>query len=120
MKASSDGAIAHNNNSFLDCSKNNIIFSDKLINGQKVSIPIDVRLYELRYTTSIHLTLTVISEEYYQLLRSLATLNKTNDGFFPEALQVYSNVQNGHGLWAAKSSKTITLDIFDLELFNYE
>jgi hypothetical protein len=96
-----------------------IIFSDKIINGQKVSIPIDLQLSELRYTTKIHLTLTAISEEYYQLLRSLATLAKTNDGFFPEALQVYGNVHNGHGLWAAKSSKIITLDISELELFNY-
>jgi len=77
-------------------------------------------LYDPRITNSIHLTLTSISEEYYQLLRSLATLAKSKDGFFPEALQVYSNVHNGHGLWAAKSSKTITLDIFDLDLFNYE
>lgn len=100
--------------------KTHIFFSDKLFNGRELSIPVDLSLYEFRNTSKIHLTLTAISEEYYQLLRSLATLNKTKEGFFSEALQVYSNVQNGHGLWAAKSSKTITLDISELNLFNYE
>lgn len=100
--------------------KTHIVFSDKLFNGQKVSIPVDLSLYDFRNTTRIHLTLTAISDEYYLLLRSLATLAKTNDGFFPEALQLYSNVHNGHGVWAAKSSKTISLDISELDLFNYE
>lgn len=97
-----------------------IIFSDKLFNGQKASIPIDLSSYNARYTKYIHLTLTSISEEYYQLLRSLATLSKSDNGVFPEALQVYSNIHNGQGIWGAKSSKTVTLDITELNLFNNE
>jgi len=95
-----------------------IIFSDKLFNGQKASIPIDLSLFDARYTTHIHLTLTSISEEYYQLLRSLATLSKSENSLFPEALQMYSNIHNGHGIWGAKSSRTVTLDITGNNLFD--
>ncbi|HKM94719.1 MAG TPA: DUF4249 domain-containing protein [Prolixibacteraceae bacterium] len=98
-----------------------LIFSDKLFNGQKLLIPLDVKINGQRDTGHVfHLTLTSISEEYYQMLRSLTASDKSENGFFPEALQVYGNVHNGHGLWAAKSSKTITLDISELDLFNYE
>lgn len=98
-----------------------LYFTDKLINGHKVSIPLDVKINGQRDTRHVlHLTLTAISEEYYQMLRSLAAFEKTNNDFFPEALQLYSNVHNGHGVWAAKSSKTISLDISELDLFNYE
>jgi hypothetical protein len=101
-------------------SERGLIFSDKLINGQKITIPIDINLYMPQNTTQVHLTLTAVSEEYYQLLRSLATREKNGEGFFPEAIQVYSNVYNGHGVWAAKSSKSVSLDISGLDLFNYE
>jgi hypothetical protein len=100
-------------------SESGFIFSDKLTNGQKITIPIDINLFSPHKTTQVHLTLTAISEEYYQLLRSIATLEKNGEGFFPEALQLYGNVNNGHGIWAAKSSRTISLDISELDLFNY-
>jgi hypothetical protein len=106
--------------SYYHVSEDELIFSDKLFNGEKVTIPVDLSLFELRNTICIHLSLTAISEEYFQLLRSLAAYRKSERGIFPEALQVYSNVNNGQGIWAAKSSKTITLDISELELFNYE
>lgn len=91
-----------------------IIFSDKLFNGQIITIPVDLILPMYNNTTQVHLTLTAISEEYYQLIRSLATRERNGEGFFPEALKVYSNVHNGHGLWAAQSGKTVTLDISPL------
>lgn len=95
-----------------------IIFSDKLFNGQKITIPIDINLYTPQNTTQVHLMLTAISEEYYQLIRSLATRERNANGFFPEALQVYGNVHNGHGTWGAKSSRTVSIDISELNLFN--
>lgn len=105
---------------FYNVYKTGIIFSDKLFIGQKITIPVDLRLFMYMNTTSVHLTLTAISEDYYQLLRSLATREKNGEGFFPEALQLFGNVNNGHGVWAAKSSKTVSLDISGLGLFNYE
>jgi hypothetical protein len=113
--------FAQNNidwDSYYRVSQSELIFSDKLFNGQKATIPVDLRLFEHINTTFVHLTLTAISEEYYQLLRSLAAYNQSERGFFPEALQVYSNVHNGHGIWAAKSAKTISLDVSDLHFLN--
>jgi hypothetical protein len=99
-------------------SETSLIFSDKVFNGQKASIPIDLSMYGYKNTTHIHLALTSISEEYYQLFRSLATLIKTENSLFPDALQVYSNIHSGHGIWGAKSSKTVSLDITGNNLFN--
>ena len=85
-----------------------IIFSDKLFNGQKITIPVDLILPMYNKTTQVHLTLTAISEEYYQLIRSLATRERNGEGF-SRSLKVYSNVHNGHGLWAHVGP--VTLDI---------
>jgi hypothetical protein len=102
-------------------SEHELYFSDKLFNGQKVSIPLDVKIYGQRDTRHVlHLTLTSISGEYNQMLRSLAGYEKSNNGFFPEALQLYGNINNGLGIWGAKSSRTVSLDISGLDLFNYE
>ncbi|MDA3927436.1 MAG: DUF4249 domain-containing protein [Prolixibacteraceae bacterium] len=93
-------------------SQKEIIFSDKLFNGQQISIPIDIadgRWWS--HTTQIHLHVTVISEEYYQLLRSFAALSKTRDQLFSDGIQIYGNIKNGQGIWAAKSSKSISLDV---------
>lgn len=98
-------------------SQKEVIFSDKLFNGQKATIPIDLQLDGYKNTTSVQLTLTVISEEYYQMLRSIVTLQKNNNGFIPDPLQMYSNVQNGHGAWASMSSKTVSLDVSLVDLF---
>lgn len=104
---------------FYGVSETGIIFSDKLFNGQKATIPIDLYLYGYKYTTSVQLTLTAISAEYYQMLRSIVTLKKNNDSFLPEPLQMYSNVHNGHGVWAAMSSRTVSLDVSLVDFFNY-
>jgi hypothetical protein len=104
--------------SYYRVSESELIFSDKLFNGQKATIPVDLVLFEHKNTTFVHLTLTAISKEYYQLLRSLAAYNQSERGFFPEAIQVYSNVHNGQGVWAAKSSKTISADVSDLKFSN--
>jgi hypothetical protein len=83
-------------------SQKEIIFSDKLFNGQQISIPIDIadgRWWS--HTTQIHLHVTVISEEYYQLLRSFAALSKTRDQLFSDGIQIYGNIKNGQGIWAA-------------------
>jgi hypothetical protein len=98
-------------------SQKEVIFSDKLFNGQKATIPIDLQLYGYKNTTSVQLTLTAISEEYYQMLRSIVTLQKNNNSFIPDPLQMYSNVQNGHGVWASMSSKTVSLDVSLVDLF---
>lgn len=94
-----------------------VVFSDKFFNGQKITVPLDFYLWNMEYTTKLSLTLTAISEEYYQLLRSLAAKKKNDEGFFPEPLQMYSNVENGQGVWAAKASKTISLEINGAQLF---
>lgn len=91
-----------------------LIFSDKLFNGQKVTIPIDLNVSDFKNTTQVHLTLTAISEEYYLFLRSMAAYRKSENGFFPEALQMYSNVVNGQGVWASKTSKSLSLDVSEL------
>jgi hypothetical protein len=114
------GQLSYDWETFYNVYERGIIFSDKLFNGQKITITTDINLYTPQNTTQVHLMLTAISEEYYQLIRSLATRERSKDGFFPEALQLYGNVYNGHGVWAAKSSKTVSLDISGLDLLNYE
>jgi hypothetical protein len=101
-------------------SKSEIIFSDKLFNGQKVTLPVDTYFSDDSRIISNYLTLTAISEEYYQMLRAFATREKNANAVFPEALQMYSNVKNGHGVWGAKSSKTVSLDITGMNLFTNE
>jgi len=113
------GQLSYDWETFYSVYEREIIFSDILFNGEKITIPIDIKLYTPQNTTQVHLMLTAISEEYYQLIRSLATRERNTNGFFPDALQLYSNVHHGHGVWAAKSSKTVSLDISELDLVNY-
>lgn len=98
---------------------NEIIFGDKLFNGKTITVPIDLSLSTmLQDTKKVFIILTTISEDYYQLLRSLAALTKNADGFFPESLDVFSNINNGQGVWAAKSSKTIAIQVDGQRIYN--
>ena len=57
--------------------------------------------------SGIHLQVLYISEAYYQYLKSARLHDYTLDNPFAEPLNVYGNVENGYGIFAGYSSRTL-------------
>lgn len=84
-----------------------LFFSDRYFNGQKFVLPLEIAIHNLRKEMVLYLSITAISSEYSQLVRSAAAYEKTNQAMFSEPLQLYSNVENGLGYWVAQNPVTI-------------
>lgn len=108
-------------------------FTDENINGRTHSIPLRFRVYGTNRTDttvtssayyinheehSYYLQVVSYNRDTYRYLRTAqAASDENNDlSIFSEPTQVYSNINNGIGIFGAKSSKVIKLDIPDIEM----
>lgn len=103
--------------------RNAIVFSDKMINGQKHSIDLIVKeesvflLPEDHYIISppgsynvtrqtIYFKLCSINEEYYKYIQSLLLYSKNYGNPLAEPVMVNSNVEGGYGMFSGAAIST--------------
>ncbi len=86
-------------------------FSDALFDGESHEIEISSvnLLVEASLERVIWLQVRHISEAYYRHLKSALLHETTVDNPFAEPFRVYSNVENGYGIFAGYSSQTFEL-----------
>lgn len=82
-------------------------FKDALFDGQTHAIELDN--YNVAEHTRVYVQVLYVSETYYEYLRSAKLHESTQDNPFAEPLSVYSNVENGYGIFAGYSSQTFEL-----------
>ena len=97
------------------------LFNDILFNGQTKSLEIslpneDYYLNEAGYIWSyrvigLRFYLHNISQDYYYYRRSLELYNQANGNPFAQPVQVYSNIENGFGIFAGAQ-----VNYFDIDL----
>ena len=97
------------------------LFNDILFNGQSKSLEIslpneDYFWNEAGYIWSyrnigLRFYLHNISQDYYYYRRSLELYNQASDNPFAQPVQVYSNIENGFGIFAGAQ-----VNYFDIEL----
>lgn len=95
------------------------LFNDLLFNGQNKSLEIEIPNYnetgnEIGYqwsykTLSLRLYLHNISKSYYYYRTSLELYQSASGNPFAQPVQVYSNIENGFGVFAGSQ-----ISIFDL------
>lgn len=91
-----------------------VLFTDGLFNGQIKSIELDLRSWvsqDIVDDYNIILELSSLDKSYYQYKMSKQKENDS-DGFFGgEPVQIYSNVQNGLGVFVGKTTDTYLIEI---------
>ncbi|NOZ46575.1 MAG: DUF4249 domain-containing protein [Chlorobi bacterium] len=93
-----------------------LFFNDELFNGQKYTLSAIYRIIlspviHEDYTLYVHLN--SVSENYYNYKRKLYQYNQNSDGLWNnsgEAVQIFSNVENGYGIFAGYSSYIDTIN----------
>ncbi len=86
-----------------------IIFNDNVINGQTYTLNIDFDKY-FSDSTMFHFNLYSISSDYYLYLKSLNKQRESiGGGPFTEAVQVYTNINNGVGIFAGINKSTYSI-----------
>lgn len=86
-------------------------FSDALFDGESHEIELtssDLAL-EAGLERVIRIQVRYVSEAYFRHLESALLHEQTQDNPFAEPARVYSNVENGYGIFAGYSSKTFEL-----------
>lgn len=97
------------------------LFNDLLFNGQTKSLEISIPnndwnwgeagfIYSYRYI-GLRFYLYNISQDYYYYRRSLELYNQTNGNPFAQPVQVFSNIQNGFGIFGGAQ-----VNYFDIDL----
>ncbi len=86
-------------------------FKDVLFDGESH----EIELSSARYTVAASLERRIwvevrfVSETYYRHLRSALLHNTTVDNPFAEPVRIYSNIENGYGIFAGYSARTFEL-----------
>jgi hypothetical protein len=88
-----------------------LIFGDKLFNGQEKTIRFNFyhpfEYYGEDEESSINITLIAMNKETYLYFRSMKK-NSSSD-FFSEPVKVYSNIENGYGIFGTLNYSTFVL-----------
>jgi len=92
------------------------IFKDELFNGTQYTIDLLVEEFFFdgvkENIEEIYISISKISEEYYWYETSYqAYVSSQNNQFFSQPVQVYTNIENGLGIFAGFSNQTDTLQI---------
>lgn len=86
-------------------------FKDALFDGESHEVEISSPNYQVEVSPERRIWVQVrhISEAYYKHLRSALLHKTTDDNPFAEPVRMYSNVENGYGIFAGYSSQTFEL-----------
>ena len=84
------------------------VFSDALFSGKTYKMTVFVDYF--RDEPNLSVLLSVISEDYYWYVRSDEKRQDSHDNLFAEPVQMYSNVQNGLGIFAGFISSRVPVD----------
>ncbi len=84
-------------------------FRDTLFDGSTHEIELSTDFAGGPDFSEIRLQVLYISEAYYEYLKTARLHHDTLDNPFAEPLNVYSNVENGYGIFAGYSSQTFEL-----------
>ncbi len=86
-------------------------FQDALFDGESHAIELSLTHFEVEADLEriIWLQVRYVSETYFRHLKSALLHKHTQDNPFAEPASVYSNVENGYGIFAGYSSKTFEL-----------
>ncbi len=89
---------------------NNILISNESIDSQLIEFPFYIEWSNLSKDAELKVIVRRIDEAYFRFRQSIKSYHETSGNPFAEPVQVYSNIENGLGVFGSYSefSKTIT------------
>jgi len=95
-----------------------LVFTDELIKGNAVNFTFEItkvgiggRTQDCKNTIVVYLY--TISKEYYQYVKSYNMQQKVNEDLYSEPIQMFSNIDDGQGIFAGSSYDTYIINIPD-------
>lgn len=88
------------------------LFDDKTFNGQEFTFSADQYIFEDADCTTFVLSLRNISEDYFNYKLTNDLYNEIQPDPFSQPVQVYSNIENGFGIFAGYSISKQTIVIY--------
>ncbi len=94
-----------------DYSNGSLLLSDKYFNGKDYQVILRVNRSGYRQITSpVRLVLETISEEHFKYFDTKNVQDRANGDPFAQPVQIYSNINNGLGIFAGYSSTVVLLN----------
>ncbi len=91
---------------------NYAIFSDKLINGQSRVLTLDIETYNfMEEVNPLEIYVNAISKDMYLYYVQLSKYYEAQGGFLAEPVMVYSNIQNGLGIFGGYTISKMQMNI---------
>ncbi len=109
VKVDSGKVSFQTNDPLIDNGANNgVIFNDNVINGQTYTFIVDLNK-DFPDSTTFNFNLCSISKDYYLYLQSWSKQMETHGDPFSEAVPVYTNINNGVGIFAGTNKSTYSI-----------
>lgn len=89
-----------------------LLFYDEYFNGKDYILEVEFEEWEYIPNRSYIIRLTSLSEESFNYFRSVMTYNNSQHDPFAEPVEIFSNIENGFGIFAgfSMSEKVYTLE----------
>lgn len=88
----------------------NNFFADKLFEGQEFTLELKIQpVGKNIFINKIELRLHSISASYFDYLNTRLIQNRTRNDPFAQPTQIYSNIENGLGIFAGYSTSSVSL-----------
>jgi hypothetical protein len=81
-------------------------FSDQFVDGKNFSIELPINYTGNTPGTNIIVEFSTLSRDYYLFRQSLKKFNESQNNPFSEPIKVYSNIENGYGIFAGGTTTT--------------
>ena len=94
-----------------------IYFTNKNIHGNSITFNIKIPRYQIDSDTPMKAVLHTYDYSFFQHMKSYTSYQENNFDFLAEKVKIYSNIENGLGLFAVDFADTIS---FDVSEFVYE
>jgi len=106
-------AVLQDRNNFEDETwhRNYALFDDSLFNGQAYHLKISARKASEAYTATFVVVLLSAAESYHRYFKTLVRQADTDGNPFAEPVQIFSNIEQGVGVFTAVSASKITIKL---------
>lgn len=86
---------------------NAMLIKDVFYSGPEMNVTVHSPDWNLVHAPDVYVSVKTISKDYYDFILTSSLQNQTSGNPFAQPVQVYSNVQNGFGIFAGYSSYTV-------------
>ncbi|MCF8225023.1 MAG: DUF4249 domain-containing protein [Bacteroidales bacterium] len=101
--------VADNDDSF----RTNLLFSDDIFNGQNYQLKLDFEDWDASRKSTYEIELMSISRAGYLYRRTVKEYQNSSEDPFSEPVLIYSNIENGYGIFAGQSTNRYIVKLFE-------